>query len=167
MLTAACRTQTVSASRTAAERYSPKLVVCSKRADSKEAAAPHTAPVLRGAAAIRSVRSMSFAMTSSSSSARKMTSPWRRAFHSLRFIILFLYTLFWENLSVTAAVYGQACLRTTSQAPRASSPCRGASGEEMRLYGMPRPPLGRGGGSAPALTERLNIKRVLPKYTAM
>ena len=96
-LTAACRTQTVSASRTAAERYSPKLVVCSKRAASKEAAASHTAPVLWGAAAIRSVRSTNFAMTSSSSRARKMTSPWSRAFHSVRFIILFLYTLFWKT----------------------------------------------------------------------
>ena len=57
----------------------------------------------------------------------------------------------WENLSV----YGQARLRTTSQALRASSPSRGASGEEMRLYGMPRPPLDRGGGTALAVTERL------------
>lgn len=40
-----------------------------------------------GAAAIRSVRSTNFAMTSSSSRARKMTSPWSRAFHSVRFII--------------------------------------------------------------------------------
>ena len=29
-----------------------------------------------------------------------------------------------------------------------SSPSRGASGEEARLSGMPRPPLGRGGGNA-------------------
>ena len=29
-----------------------------------------------------------------------------------------------------------------------SSPSRGASGEEARLSGMPRPPLGRGGGIA-------------------
>ena len=36
----------------------------------------------------------------------------------------------------------------------ASSPSRGASGEEAKLSGMPRPPLGRGGGSASALTER-------------
>ena len=37
-----------------------------------------------------------------------------------------------------------------------SSPSRGASGEEAKLCGMPRPPLGRGGGSASALTERLS-----------
>ena len=30
----------------------------------------------------------------------------------------------------------------------ASSPSRGASGEEAKLSGMPRPPLGRGGGIA-------------------
>ena len=29
-----------------------------------------------------------------------------------------------------------------------SSPSRGASGEEIKLYGMPKPPLGRGGGIA-------------------
>ena len=49
------------------------------------------------------------------------------------------------------------CLRTTSQsASLASSPSRGASGEEAKLCGMPKPPLGRGGGSASALTERLS-----------
>ena len=37
-----------------------------------------------------------------------------------------------------------------------SSPGRGASGEEARLSGMPRPPLGRGGGTASAVTERLS-----------
>ena len=37
-----------------------------------------------------------------------------------------------------------------------SSPSRGASGEEARLCGMPRPPLGRGGGTASAVTERLS-----------
>ena len=37
-----------------------------------------------------------------------------------------------------------------------SSPSRGASGEEAKLCGMPKPPLGRGGGSASALTERLS-----------
>ena len=37
-----------------------------------------------------------------------------------------------------------------------SSPSRGASGEEARLSGMPRPPLGRGGGTASAVTERLS-----------
>ena len=38
---------------------------------------------------------------------------------------------------------GQAVLRPTSQTLRASSPCRGAFGEEVKLCGMPRPPLGR------------------------
>ena len=37
-----------------------------------------------------------------------------------------------------------------------SSPCRGASGEETKLCGMPRPPLGRGGGTASAVTERFS-----------
>jgi len=41
----------------------------------------------------------------------------------------------------------------------ASSPSRGASGEEARLCGMPRPPLGRGGGTASAVTERLSSAR--------
>ena len=45
------------------------------------------------------------------------------------------------------AAHGQAVLRPTSQALRASSPSRGASGEEAKLYGMPKPPLGRGGGT--------------------
>ena len=40
-----------------------------------------------------------------------------------------------------------------------SSPSRGASGEEARLCGMPRPPLGRGGGTASAVTERLSLAR--------
>ena len=35
-----------------------------------------------------------------------------------------------------------------------SSPSRGASGEEAKLYGLPRPPLARGGGIASAMTER-------------
>ena len=38
----------------------------------------------------------------------------------------------------------------------ASSPSRGASGEKAKLCGMPRPPLGRGGGTASAVTERLS-----------
>ena len=37
-----------------------------------------------------------------------------------------------------------------------SSPSRGASGEEEKFSAMPKPPLGRGGGSASALTERLS-----------
>jgi hypothetical protein len=35
-----------------------------------------------------------------------------------------------------------------------SSPGRGASGEEAKLCGMPKPPLVRGGGTASAVTER-------------
>ena len=53
-----------------------------------------------------------------------------------------------KKLSVKPAAHGQARLHTTSQALRASSPGRGASGEEMGLYDMPRPPLGRRGGIA-------------------
>ena len=33
---------------------------------------------------------------------------------------------------------------------------RGASGEEIRLYVLPKPPLDRGGGIAPAMTERFS-----------
>ena len=38
----------------------------------------------------------------------------------------------------------------------AVAPGRGASGEEAKLCGMPRPPLARGGGTASAVTERLS-----------
>ena len=38
----------------------------------------------------------------------------------------------------------------------AVAPSRGASGEEEKFSAMPKPPLGRGGGSASALTERLS-----------
>ena len=41
----------------------------------------------------------------------------------------------------------------------AVAPGRGASGEEAKLCGMPRPPLGRGGGTASAVTERLSLAR--------
>ena len=37
-----------------------------------------------------------------------------------------------------------------------SSPSRGASGEEEKFSAMPKPPLGRGGGTASAVTERLS-----------
>ena len=53
-----------------------------------------------------------------------------------------------KKLSVKPAAHGQARLHTTSQALRASSPGRGASGEEMGLYDMLKPPLGRRGGIA-------------------
>ena len=39
----------------------------------------------------------------------------------------------------------------------AVAPSRGASGEEGKLCGMPRPPLDRGGVSASALTERFSF----------
>ena len=38
-----------------------------------------------------------------------------------------------------------------------SSPGRGASGEEAKLCGMPRPPLGRGGGTPSGVTERFPL----------
>ena len=43
-----------------------------------------------------------------------------------------------------------------------SSPSRGASGEEEKFSAMPRPPLGRGGGTALAVTERLSPGSVTP-----
>ena len=62
------------------------------------------------------------------------------------------------------AHWGAEKLRTTSQSRiRSTAPLpRGASGEEAKLYGMPRPPLVRGGGSASALTERLNFSYSSP-----
>ena len=53
-----------------------------------------------------------------------------------------------KKLSVKPAAHGQARLHTTSQALCASSPGRGASDEEMGLYDMLRPPLGRRDGIA-------------------
>ena len=50
---------------------------------------------------------------------------------------------------------GQARLSTTSQALRASSPSRGASGETVHFAGTAKASPTRGGGSASALTERL------------
>ena len=41
----------------------------------------------------------------------------------------------------------------------AVAPSRGASGEEEKFSAMPRPPLGRGGGTASAVTERLSPAR--------
>ena len=60
---------------------------------------------------------------------------------------------------VLFSAYGRALLRTTSQSRRKlldSSPSRGASGEEEKFSAMPKPPLGRGGGTASAVTERLS-----------
>ena len=67
-----------------------------------------------------------------------------------------------ESLQSWTRCRGQARLRTTSQALRASSPSRGASGEKAKLYGMPRPPLARGGGIASAMTERLDKEGASP-----
>ena len=48
-----------------------------------------------------------------------------------------------------AFAHGQASLRTTSQSASQTAPLpRGASGEEGKLSGMPRPLLGRRGGIA-------------------
>ena len=44
----------------------------------------------------------------------------------------------------------------------AVAPSRGASGEEIKLCGLPKPPLGRGGGTASAVTERLSPGAVTP-----
>ena len=40
-----------------------------------------------------------------------------------------------------------------------SSPCRGASGEEMRLSALPRPPLDRGGGCAKGADGEVVFRR--------
>ena len=72
--------------------------------------------------------------------------------------------LFGMNLSVTPAAHGQALLRTTSQSRRkllASSPSRGASGEEARLSGMPRLP--SVGELSAKQTERLKLADPAPK----
>ena len=54
---------------------------------------------------------------------------------------------------------GQARLRTTSQALRASSPSRGASGETVHFAGTAKASPTRGGGIAQAMTERLDEGR--------
>ena len=51
---------------------------------------------------------------------------------------------------------GQASLCTTSQALRASSPSRGASGETVHFAGTAKASPTRGGGTASAVTERLD-----------
>ena len=61
-----------------------------------------------------------------------------------------------ERLS-SAAAYGQALLRTTSQSASQTAPLVGEPlAKPFTLRGLPKPPLGRGGGSASALTERLS-----------
>ena len=44
-----------------------------------------------------------------------------------------------------------------------SSPSRGASGEEIKCSEMPKPPLGRGGGTASAVTERFRHRSNVTK----
>ena len=61
-----------------------------------------------------------------------------------------------ERLSPAKASRSGCPLSNLSVCFADSSPGRGASGEEARLSGMPRPPLGRGGGTASAVTERLS-----------
>ena len=52
---------------------------------------------------------------------------------------------------------GKASLRTTSQSASQTAPLVGEPlAKPFTLRGLPRPPLGRGGGSASALTERLS-----------
>ena len=61
-----------------------------------------------------------------------------------------------ERLSPAKAIRSGHPSSNLSVCFAASSPSRGASGEEARLCGMPRPPLVRGGGTASAVTERLS-----------
>ena len=61
-----------------------------------------------------------------------------------------------ERLS-PAVAHGQASLRTTSQSASQTAPLVGEPlAKPFTLRGLPKPPLGRGGGSASALTERLS-----------
>ena len=57
---------------------------------------------------------------------------------------------------------GQARLSTTSQALRASSPSRGASGETVHFAGTAKASPTRRGGIASAMTERLYEDRAFP-----
>ena len=61
-----------------------------------------------------------------------------------------------ERLS-PAVAYGQALLRTTSQSASQTAPLVGEPlAKPFTLRGLPKPPLGRGGGTASAVTERLS-----------
>ena len=52
---------------------------------------------------------------------------------------------------------GRLCLHTTSQSASQTAPLVGEPlAKPFTLRGLPKPPLGRGGGSASALTERLS-----------
>ena len=62
-----------------------------------------------------------------------------------------------------AVFLGQDQPVLTSQSASQTAPLlRGASGEEIKLSEMPRPPLVRGGGIASAMTERFIPKRAAP-----
>ena len=61
-----------------------------------------------------------------------------------------------ERLS-PAVAYGQALRRTTSQSASQTAPLVGEPlAKPFTLRGLPKPPLGRGGGTASAVTERLS-----------
>ena len=58
---------------------------------------------------------------------------------------------------VLFSAYGQASLRTTSQSASQTAPLVGEPlAKPFTLRGLPKPPLGRGGGTASAVTERLS-----------
>ena len=71
-----------------------------------------------------------------------------------------------RNAAVFLRGKGQAFLRTTSQSASQTAPLVGEPLAERKtldwegkLCGMPKPPLGRGGGTASAVTERLSPAR--------
>ena len=62
-----------------------------------------------------------------------------------------------------AVFLGQDQPVLTSQSASQTAPLlRGASGEEGKLYAMPRPPLDRGGGTPSGVTERFIPKKAAP-----
>ena len=67
-----------------------------------------------------------------------------------------------ESLQSRTRYRGQASLCTTSQALRASSPSRGASGETVHFAGTAKASPTRRGGIASAMTERLYEDRAFP-----
>ena len=55
---------------------------------------------------------------------------------------------------------GRLCLHTTSQSASQTAPLVGEPlAKPFTLRGLPKPPLGRGGGTASAVTERLSLAR--------
>ena len=79
-----------------------------------------------------------------------------RAFRAFGHVVTSHFILLMQKAPESAAFLLKPTLKnsTSQSASQTASLPRGASGEEMRLYDMPRPPLARGGGSASALTER-------------